>query len=216
MVWAWQQWLSPRPQHRTVNTSRVSFLTSGNAALYEPLSKPDGLWYVRETHYIENPIVKAGLSGPPLHIHLQQDEYFKVEQGVLGAVKDGVEYAITKNDGILFIPAGTRHRFWSHKSATESLVFSAWADPCKDRDHILDLNFLRNIVGYLADCDKAGLKPSPFQLILFFDNASSLLCPPFLNWMPVWLLTWVHHGLAWIAESLLGYKTSYPEYTKYS
>ncbi|KAI1497645.1 hypothetical protein F5X99DRAFT_358248 [Biscogniauxia marginata] len=216
MVWAWQQRLSPRPQHRTVNTSQVSFLTSGNAALYEPLSKPGGLWYVRETHYIENPLVKAGLSGPPLHIHLQQDEYFKVEQGVLGAVKDGVEYAITKNDGIFFIPAGTRHRFWCHKSATESLVFSAWADPCKDRDHILDLNLLRNLVGYLADCDRAGLEPSPFQLILFFDDASSLLCPPFLNWMPIWLLTLVHHGLACIAESLLGYKTSYPEYTKYS
>lgn len=96
------------------------------------------------------------------------------------------------------------HRFWSHKSATESLVFAAWADPCKDKDHILDLNMLRNCVGYLADCDKAGLKPSIFQMILFFDDASSLLCPPFLNWMPAWLLTWVHHGLAWIAQSLLG------------
>ena len=42
------------------------------------------------------------------HIHLAQDEYFKVEQGVLGAVKDGVEYAITKDDGVLFIPAGVR------------------------------------------------------------------------------------------------------------
>lgn len=66
MVWAWQQWLSPRPQHRTRNNSQPSFHHLGNAALYEPLSKTDGLWYVRETHYIDNPLVRAGLTGPPL------------------------------------------------------------------------------------------------------------------------------------------------------
>nr|A0A1J0HSL4.1 RecName: Full=Oxidoreductase iacF; AltName: Full=Iso-A82775C biosynthesis cluster protein F [Pestalotiopsis fici W106-1]APC57598.1 putative cupin [Pestalotiopsis fici] len=204
MVWAWQQWLSPRPQKRTKNTSQVAFYTSENAALYEPLSKPDGNWYVRETHFRENPNVRAGLTGPPLHLHLQQDEYFKVEQGVLGAVKDGVEVAITKNDPVLHIPRGTRHRFWPHPSSTEDLVFTAWADPCKDHDHILDLNFLRNLAGYLADCDSEGLQPSPFQLILFFHEASSILCPPFLNWMPLWLLIWVHNGLAWIAREFLG------------
>ncbi|CAN8106531.1 unnamed protein product [Discula destructiva] len=216
MAWAWQQWLSARPQQRTVNTSKTSFYSYGNAALFEPLSKPDGLWYVRETHYIDNPRTKAGLSGPPLHIHFQQDEYFKIEQGVLGVMKDGVEYALTKDDGVFKIPSGKRHRFWCHKTSTEDLVFTAWPDPCKDRDHILDLNWLRNIAGYLGDCEQANLDPSPFQLILFFENASSVLCPPFLEWMPVWLLTWVHHGLAWVGESVLGYKKFYPEYTKES
>ncbi|GKT64017.1 hypothetical protein ColTof4_04435 [Colletotrichum tofieldiae] len=198
MVWAWQQWLSPRPQQRTRNNTQPSFPHLGDAALYEPLSKPDGLWYVRETHYIENPL----------------DEYFKVEQGVLGAVKNGVEYAVTKDDGIFHIPAGTR--FWSHKSATETLIFAVWLDPCKDSDYILDVNFLRNLSGYVDDCLKAGLKPSLLQIILFTENASSLLCPPFLNWMPVWLLIWVHRGLAWFAESVLGYEKSYPEYTRNS
>ena len=42
------------------------------------------------------------------HVHLLQDEYFKVEQGVLGVVKNGVEYAVTRDDGIFRIPAGTR------------------------------------------------------------------------------------------------------------
>jgi uncharacterized cupin superfamily protein len=42
------------------------------------------------------------------HIHLQQDEYFQVEQGVLGAITDGKEHAITKEDGVLKSPAGTR------------------------------------------------------------------------------------------------------------
>lgn len=42
------------------------------------------------------------------HIHRLQDEFFKVEQGVLGVVKNGVEYAITKDDGVFPIPRGTR------------------------------------------------------------------------------------------------------------
>ncbi|KAK1950780.1 hypothetical protein LY78DRAFT_732341 [Colletotrichum sublineola] len=214
MAWAWQQWLSPRPKHRTRTNSQSSFPHLGDAALYEPLSKPDGRWYVRETHYIENPLVRAGLTGPPLHIHRLQDEYFKVEQGVLGAVKNGVEYSVTKDDGIFHIPAGTRHRFWSHKSATEDLVFSVWLDPCKDSDYILDVNFLRNLSGYIDDCLKAGVKPSVLQIILFTEHASSLLCPPFLNWMPVWLLIPVHRGIAWFAEIVLGYEKSYPEYTR--
>ena len=66
MVWAWQLWLSPRPPRRTANTSQQSFVTSGSAALYETVSKPGGLWAIKETHYKENPVVKAGLSGPPL------------------------------------------------------------------------------------------------------------------------------------------------------
>lgn len=96
------------------------------------------------------------------------------------------------------------HRFWSHKSASENLVFSAWADPCKDRDHIIDVNFLRNAVGYLADCEKNGLQPSLFQLILFFHNASSLLSLEICDWMPIWLLIWIHIAGAWIAETMLG------------
>lgn len=73
-------------------------------------------------------------------------------------------------------------------------------------DNILDINFLHNIVGYVVDCEKAGLKLSFFQLLLFYDDASSLLTPPFLNWVPLWLLTWLHHMLAfWIAKGLLGY-----------
>ena len=99
----------------------------------------------------------------------------------------------------------SRHRFWAHKSATESLVFHGWADPQeKDRLHILDENFLRNLQGYLADCHKADLKPSIFQLVLFSYEASTLATPPF--WVPLWFLTGLNHVLAcWIAARLLGY-----------
>ena len=101
-------------------------------------------------------------------------------------------------------PRYRSHRFWSHKSATENLIFSAWADPCKGRDHILDVNFLRNAVGYLADCEKSGLQPSLFQMVLFWHNASSLISPKFCGWMPIWLLVWIHIVGAWVAETMLG------------
>lgn len=66
MVWSWQLWLSPRPLHRTNIASQSTFDTAGNAARYEFLPEDFGRWGVRETHYIDNPVVKAGRSGPPL------------------------------------------------------------------------------------------------------------------------------------------------------
>ncbi|KAI1192843.1 hypothetical protein F5X97DRAFT_339692 [Nemania serpens] len=200
MVWRWQLWLSPRPLRRSNISSPSTFTTAHNAALYEFLDEGRGRWGVRETHYIDNPLVRAGLSGPPLHIHLRQDEFFQVEQGVLG------------EDGILAIPAGTRHRFWCHQSSTESLVFHGWIDP-QGKSFVLDKNFLRHLQGYTADCDKAGLKPSIFQIMLFSHHASTVLSPPF--WVPLWLLKSAHYVLAnLIARGLLGYKPAYPEYTE--
>ncbi|KAI5918412.1 hypothetical protein F4810DRAFT_725716 [Camillea tinctor] len=210
MVRAWQHWLSPRPKYRTNISNQSSFVTAGNAARFDILDEKDGRWGLRETHFVDNPIVRAGKSGPPLHIHLLQDEYFQVESGVLGAITDNKQHAITKDDGVLCIKAGTRHRFWS-ASPTESLVFHGWANP-QDKQNILDENFLRNLQGYMADCHREGLKPSIFQLALFSYEASTLGTPPF--WVPMSILIAVNHVLAyWIAAGLLGYKASYPEYT---
>jgi len=63
---------------------------------------------------------------------------------------------------------------------------------------------MRNLSGYLDDCLKSGMKPSLLQVILFGEDASTLLCPPFLNWMPVWLMVPVHRGLGLFAKSVLG------------
>ncbi|KAI0972053.1 hypothetical protein F4678DRAFT_67334 [Xylaria arbuscula] len=214
MVWAWQQWLSPRPVSRTKNNTELNWDHLHGAAVYEPLPKPDGSYVVREHHYIENHFARAGLSGPPLHIHRLQDEFFKVKQGVLAVVKNGVNHRITKDDGVLTIPAGTRHRFWVHESTPENVIFDVWLDPCTGVDHILDENFLRNLSGYVNDCLKAGMQPSVLQIILMTEEASSLLCPPFLNWMPTWLLFWAHKAIAGYTEHVLGYSRSYPEYTR--
>lgn len=42
------------------------------------------------------------------HIHLRQTETFEVVQGVLGVVKNGVEYAIGKEDGPVSVTPGVR------------------------------------------------------------------------------------------------------------
>ncbi|RDA83524.1 hypothetical protein CP532_4158 [Ophiocordyceps camponoti-leonardi (nom. inval.)] len=170
-------------------------------ALFEFLEDEHGRWVVQETHYIKNRIVKDGLSGPPL-----------VKKGVIGIHKNGREIQATRSDGVIDIPAGTRHRFWAHASSQEDLVFQVWAEP-QDLDHSFDENFLRNFVGYHRDCQEANIKPSIFQIILLSYNSATVATPPF--WMPLWILRLFHYLLAyWIGAALLGYKASYPEYSK--
>lgn len=65
MAWFWQLWLSPRPQRSEIATD-LTVYSNNDAALFEFLIEPDGRWVVQETHYINNPLVKNGLSGPPL------------------------------------------------------------------------------------------------------------------------------------------------------
>ncbi|PHH80588.1 hypothetical protein CDD80_847 [Ophiocordyceps camponoti-rufipedis] len=202
MVQAWQLWLSPRPTRRTSTTSETSLLAAHDAALFEFLTDEDGRWVVQETHYMNNKVVRDGLSGPPLHVHWLQTEFFKVERGVIGIHKNGQELRATRDDGIVEIPAGTRHRFWAHASSQEDLVFKVWAEP-QDLDHSFDENFLRNFVGYQRDCQLAGIKPSVFQIILFSYNSATVATPPF--WMPLRILKLVHYILAyWIGAALLG------------
>ncbi|KAF2177778.1 hypothetical protein K469DRAFT_719540 [Zopfia rhizophila CBS 207.26] len=210
MVRAEQLWLSPRPVRRTNIADKAQILSAGDAALFEFLTAEDGRWFVRETHYIDNPLVKAGLSGPPLHIHFLQSEFFEVQQGTLGVVKNGKEHVITKADGKVTIPRGTRHRFWAHPSGTEDLIFNVWTEP-QEIDHSFDINFLRNFIGYLADCTRQNIKPSFFQVVLICYDAGTVLTPGF--WVPLWFLKLLHYVAAyWVAVGILGYKASYPEY----
>jgi len=66
MAGALQLWLSPRPMRRTNTADKAHLMSAGDAALFEFLKSDHGRWYVRETHYLDNPIVQKGLSGPPL------------------------------------------------------------------------------------------------------------------------------------------------------
>lgn len=104
-----QQWLSPRPAQRTTTAHHASVLAPEDAIMYNFVHNGAGLPAVRETHYIRNKGVREGRSGPPLHIHLRQDEHFEVNQGVLGVVVNGKEHAVSKGDGRISVPSGARY-----------------------------------------------------------------------------------------------------------
>lgn len=78
-----------------------------------------------------------------------------------------------------------------------------WAEP-QGLDNSFDERFIRNLIGYQADCYKAKMAPSVFQLALISYDCATLATPPF--WMPMWLLASVQYVLAyWVGGYLLGY-----------
>ncbi|KAI5854498.1 hypothetical protein GGS23DRAFT_474725 [Durotheca rogersii] len=211
MAWGWQLWLSPRPSRRTPTPCEPRVLSPNDAALYEFLYEDDRRFVVKETHYAENQAVQDGLSGPPLHIHLRQTEYFEVLQGALAVVRDGKTHVLTQDDGTVAIAPSTRHRFWAHPGK-EDLIFKVYAQP-EEVDRGFDENYLRNALGYLRDCQMSSIEPSIFQMALFGCLSDTIfVLPPF--WMPIWSLKLTQYVCAyWIGRFLLGYRETYPEYS---
>ncbi|KAI1426167.1 hypothetical protein F5Y12DRAFT_794628 [Xylaria sp. FL1777] len=214
MVYGWQLWLSPRPVRRTETPVEPRMLSPADAALYEFIAHEDGRFLVKETHFADNKLVRNGLSGPPLHIHIGQTEYFKVLQGTLSVVKNEKLYTLTKDDGIFQITPGSRHRFWAHpsiKDGNENLEFHVWAEP-DDSDRGFTENYLRNALGYLRDCQQQGLQPSIFQMALL-GWLSDTIFVAFPFYVPIWLLNLTQNFLGHVVgRGLLGYKATYPEY----
>ncbi|KAI8965607.1 hypothetical protein F5Y11DRAFT_311791 [Daldinia sp. FL1419] len=214
MARSWQLWLSPRPR-RTDTPLGPRMLAVSDAALYEFLYDEDGNLTVKETHYAENQAARDGLSGPPLHIHLEQDEIFQVEQGTLAVIKNGKEYSITKDDEALEVPAGTLHRFWAKFPVREDVVFKVWLQP-QTVEYGFDENWVRNILGYLRDCKIQGFEPSVFQLSLINLNSGIIFYTPSF-WVPVWILRLIQYPMAYfVGKLLLGYRERYPEYNSKS
>ncbi|KAK2603629.1 hypothetical protein QQS21_004210 [Conoideocrella luteorostrata] len=81
------------------------------------------------------------------HIHWKQDEYFRIEQGALEIHKNGQQVRIGKENGIVKVPAGTRHKFKALPSDNEDVIFEVWAQP-QDLGNSFDEKFIRNLVGY--------------------------------------------------------------------
>lgn len=98
------------------------------------------------------------------HIHLRQDETFLVLSGKLGVMINETEHILTPENGELTVPHGSRHRFFSHPSSTQDLKIRVKLDP-EDIEKRLDEAFLRNFFGYMGDCEKYKMDPSPFQLL---------------------------------------------------
>jgi mannose-6-phosphate isomerase-like protein (cupin superfamily) len=76
--------------------------------------------------------------GPPLHIHVAEDEEGVVRSGTLSAVLNGRRFTAGPGEQVS-LPRGSTHRWWN--DGTESLVFEGYARPAVDLDRFLEAIF---------------------------------------------------------------------------
>ena len=107
----------------------------------------------RDVLYLEGSLPPHS-EGPPMHVHLDQDESGEVVSGQLSAMMDGK--LLTRGAGErVVIPRGVRHRWWN--SGDEVLVFHGKAEPAGDFDQ-----YLADIFAILNA--SASGRPSPFYV----------------------------------------------------
>ena len=76
--------------------------------------------------------------GPPLHIHVAEDEEGVVRSGTLSAVLNGRRLTAGSGEQVSF-PRGSAHRWWN--DGNEPLVFEGYARPAVDLDRFLQAIF---------------------------------------------------------------------------
>ena len=119
-----------------------------------------------------------GTSGPPLHIHLREDEVGIVAAGTLGA-QIGTEKIVVPTGGSVTLPKGVVHRWWN--AGDDLLEFNGHAVPGVDLDRFLQAMFAvlnassgRPSIFYLAhvlwrhrETQQLMIPPPPIQKLLF-------------------------------------------------
>lgn len=76
----------------------------------------------------------AGANGPPLHVHILEDEEVIVKAGTLGA-QVGSKKLIVPTGGTATLPKGIRHRWWN--AGDDLLELSGNVVPAVDLDRYL-------------------------------------------------------------------------------
>jgi mannose-6-phosphate isomerase-like protein (cupin superfamily) len=76
--------------------------------------------------------------GPPLHIHVNEDEGGRVISGTISAVVSGRKVRAGPG-GVVSLPKGKPHRWWNE--GDEELVFEGFAKPLVDLDRQLQALF---------------------------------------------------------------------------
>ena len=97
--------------------------------------------------------VPPGGDGPPMHVHVDQDEEGVVTSGQLGTTLCGVTRTFGPGERAAF-PRGVPHRWWN--AGHEPLVFKGLATPAGDLDRFLH--------GMFAIVNAGGGRPSLFHL----------------------------------------------------
>jgi mannose-6-phosphate isomerase-like protein (cupin superfamily) len=115
--------------------------------------------------------IPAHRQGPPLHIHVAEDEEGVVKSGTLSAVLDGRR--ITAGPGAqLSLPRGSAHRWWN--DGNEPLVFEGSVRPAVDFDRFLQATF------EVLNAGPAGRPPLFYMahLLLRHRHTQTVLFPP--------------------------------------
>jgi mannose-6-phosphate isomerase-like protein (cupin superfamily) len=76
--------------------------------------------------------------GPPLHVHVAEDEEGVVRSGTLSAVLNGRRFTAGSGERVS-LPRGSTHRWWN--DGNEPLVFEGYARPAVDLDRFLQAIF---------------------------------------------------------------------------
>ena len=111
-----------------------------------------------------------GTGGPPVHVHLFEQESGIVKAGTLGALV-GTEKIVVPTGGNVVLPAGVRHRWWN--AGDDVLEFNGQAVPAVDLDRFLQAVF--------AVLNASDGRPPIFYLahVLWrHRNTQSLSVPP--------------------------------------
>jgi mannose-6-phosphate isomerase-like protein (cupin superfamily) len=72
--------------------------------------------------------------GPPLHIHVAEDEEGVVRSGTLSAVLNGRRFTAGSGEWVS-LPRGSTHRWWN--DGNEPLMFEGYSRPAVDLDRLL-------------------------------------------------------------------------------
>jgi quercetin dioxygenase-like cupin family protein len=113
----------------------------------------------------------AHQQGPPLHIHVAEDEEGVVRSGTLSAVLNGRRFTARPGERVS-LPRGSAHRWWN--DADEPLVFEGYARPAVDLDRFLQAIF------EILNAGSAGRPPLFYMahLLLRHSHTQTLLIMP--------------------------------------
>lgn len=120
-----------------------------------------------------------GREGPPLHVHVEEDEDGTVVAGELTA-QLGVDTLTVAAGGSVRLPRGVPHRWWN--AGTELLRFEGWVRPAVDLDRYLQgvfdvvnagppgrppLIYMAHVALRHQRTQRVLLMPGPLQAVVF-------------------------------------------------
>ncbi|MCJ1309563.1 hypothetical protein MMC25_003223 [Agyrium rufum] len=202
----------PHPFKRSVTAqdARLSYAEGAHIASWEKPADGSSVTSYNEFDpaYHRGRPDNKNMVKPPYHWHWYQEEFFEIHQGEIIFNLEGKLFKKTAADGRITIPIGQRHTFQPDPDCKETCILTITTGTPSG----VDERFFRNVYGYIDDCVKHGLEPSPVQMFMFLDSAEVGAGLPGPRWIanPVsWVLAVVvGRWMGWA----LGYKASYPEY----